>query len=54
MLKIEAEKIAENLREDTFLNESLSIVIFETVYILESELIFFFLLFSKEDKTTAL
>ena len=48
---IETEKVVGSFREDTFLEKSLSIVIFRTVSILESELISSFSLSSKKYKT---
>ena len=45
--------MAESLREDTFLKESLPIVILRIVGILESEPILSFSLSSKEDKAIA-
>jgi len=47
-------KVAGSLREDTFLEESLSVVILKVVSILKSELIFSSLLSSEEDTATAL
>ena len=52
-LRTEAGKVAESLREDTFLEKSLSIVILGAVDILESEPMSFFSL-SPEDTATAL
>ena len=46
--------MAESLREDTFLKESLPIVILRIVGILEFEPILSFSLSSKEDKAIAL
>ena len=51
--EIETEKVVGSLKEDTFLEESLFIVIFGTVDILESEPIFFSSL-SPENKAKVL
>ena len=53
-LEIKIEKATKSLREDTFLEESLSIIILKAIGILESEPIFFSLLFPKENKSKAL
>ena len=53
-LRIKAGKVAESLRENTFLKESLPIVILRIVGILGFEPILSFSLSSKEDKAIAL
>jgi len=52
--RIETRKVVESLRESTFLEKSLLVIIFGIVVILGFEPIFFFSFFSKEDKAIAL
>jgi len=53
-LIIEVEKVAKSLKESTFLEKSLSVIILGVVSILESKLIFSFLFSLKEDKAIIL
>jgi len=53
-LIIEVEKVAKSLKESTFLEKSLSVIILGVVSILGSKLIFSFLFSLKEDKAIIL